>query len=339
VHILLITSTSVRTSDAAFLLAKAFERKGHRVTILSVDMGLPPLADVGYRSWGFEDPVYRTVYQRHARKTAAAARPDAVLLYGSNWSLEPETLRFLRYKLGAQTGLWEVNHLFLTGSQARCLPLYDHVFCLDSYYVPVMRANGLRCVEHLCAAADPDEHRPLDLSADERTRYQADVSFIGTHHRDRAKMLGGLAEVARTVKIYGHKWEEAGPPVANWVSDESVYGRKKTVIYNASRLSFHLRGTHMLNGENFRVYEVAACGGVPLARSAPDLLRSFEPGSEVVLFETAEDLRSTVGHYLQRPEVLSSIAAAARSRVLGEHTYDHRAAVILDHFENCGHSG
>jgi spore maturation protein CgeB len=123
------------------------------------------------------------------------------------------------------------------------------------------------------------------------------------------------------------------------VSEEPVYGRKKTMIYSASRFSFHLRGPHMLNGENFRVYEVAACGGVPLARAAPDLLRSFEPGSEVLLFKTSDDLCSTVEHYLRQPELLSSIATAARNRVLSEHTYDHRAAVILDHLEDGRHRG
>jgi spore maturation protein CgeB len=334
-HLLLITSTSVRTSDAPFLLAAAFERKDHRVTILPVDFQLPALAEVGYRKGGFDDPVYRTLYQRHARKVAAATGPDAVLVYGSNWSLEPETLEFLRYKLGAQTGLWEINQRIVMGSQARSMPLYDHVFCLDSYYVPVLQAAGLRCVEHLCAAADPEEHRPLQLTDTQRERYQADVSFIGTHHKERAEMLGALSSVTPRVRIYGRNWEQAGPPVSTWVSNEPVYGWKKTLIYNASRFSFHVRGPHMLSGENFRVFEVAACGGVPLARTAPDLLRSFEPGSEVLLFETADDLCSTVRHYLRRPEALSSIGAAARSRVIGEHTYDHRAAVILDHFESC----
>jgi spore maturation protein CgeB len=95
----------------------------------------------------------------------------------------------------------------------------------------------------------------------------------------------------------------------------------------------------MLHGENFRVFEVAACGGVPLARSTPDLLACFDRDTEVLLFESADDLRSTVKDYLERPELLSSVAEAARKRVLRDHTYDHRAAVILDHFEHGRHRG
>ena len=338
-RVLIITATNIRTSDAPFLLAAAFERTGQSVTILPIDDELPALAEVGYRVGGFDDPVYRRAFQRHVRKAAASVHPDAVLVYGSNWSLEPDTLQFLRYQLRAQAALWEINQRIFQGAQARCMPLYDHVFCLDSYYVPVLRAGGLACVEHLCAAADPEEHRPLELSDVDRERYEADVSFVGTHHPERATLLSALSDVSDRIKIYGYGWDRAGPPVSDWVRAEPVYGWKKTVIYGASLLSVHIRGPHMLHGENFRVFEVAACAGVPLARSTPDLLACFDRDTEVLLFESAGDLRSTVKDYLERPELLSSVAEAARKRVLRDHTYDHRAAVILDHFEHCRHRG
>jgi spore maturation protein CgeB len=337
VRILLITATGLRTSDAPFLLAEAFNRSGHETVLLPVDAGLGRLAAAGWRAGGVTDPVYRTMFQRRVRLVAAQVQPDVAVVYGSNWSLEADTVEHLRRRLGSQVVLWEINQLIFTGAQAVCMPLYDHVFCLDSYYVPVLRAGGLGCVEHLCAAADPVEHRPLELTPDEADRFGADLSFVGSHHPARARLLETLDGLDLTIKVYGHRWEQAGAPVSDWVSSEPVYGRKKTVVYRASALSFHERGPHMLYGENFRVFEVAACGGVPITRAVPDLLRCFVPGEEVLTFESAGDFPKLIQHWLSDPAGLAAIGAAGRRRVIADHTYDHRAAAICDHVSGGRH--
>jgi hypothetical protein len=337
-HLVIVAATNIRTSDAPFLLAEAVEREGHRVSLVALDDELGPVADLGYRVGGFDDPVYRAAFQRSVRRRAQRLAPDAVLLYGSNWALEPETIQFLRRKLGLVVSLWEINHMIFNNSQAECLPLFDHIFCLDSYYVPFVRSQDCGCVEHLCAAADPEEHRPLSLSEDEQNAYSADVSFVGTHHPERAEVLDAFDGVTDRVRIYGHRWEQA-PQLAKWVRVEPVYGRKKTVIYGASRLSLHVRGPHMFHGENFRVFEVAACGGVVLARYSPDLERCFDLKNEVVLFSGPTDLRATLAHHLSHPDELSQVAEAGRRRVLAEHTYRHRAATIIEHLQQCTHRG
>jgi spore maturation protein CgeB len=338
-HLLIVAATNIRTSDAPFLLAEAIERQRHRVSLIALDDELGPAADLGYRVGGFDDPVYRAVFQRRIRRKVRRLAPDGVLLYGSNWALEPETIQFLRRKLGMTVSLWEINHMIFNNSQAQCLPLFDHIFCLDSYYVPFVRSQDCGCVEHLCAAADPDEHRPLSLSRDERDEYSADVSFVGTYHPERAEAIAAFDGVTDRVRIYGHRWDQAPQQLARWVQVEPVYGRKKTVIYGASRLSLHVRGPHMFDGENFRVFEVAACGGVVLARYSPDLERCFDLRNEVVLFNEPTDLRTTLTHYLSHPDELLQVAEAGRRRVLAEHTYGHRAATIIEHLRQCTHRG
>ncbi len=328
---LVISATSIRSSDAPFLLADAFRRAGHAVDLLPIDSDLPVVPRAGWRAGGVADPVYRAWFQRRALSMAESLNPDVVLLYGSNWSLEPDTVQRFRYRAGAQVVLWEINQRLFGGAQAACLPLYDHVFCLDSYFLPVLKGGGVRCVEHLAAAADPREHRPLDLADDETQRYGADISFVGTYHPQRGALLARLDGRDLEVRLYGQGWEQAGSPVSEWVRNEPVYGRKKTVLYCASRLSFHERGPHMINGENFRPFEVAACGGVTITRPSPDLLDCFVPGEEVLTFDEDEDFEIQVSKWVKDPGRLASIGEAGRHRVLAEHTYDHRAAVICDH--------
>jgi spore maturation protein CgeB len=225
--------------------------------------------------------------------------------------------------------LWEVNQRLWLGHQASSIPFYDHVFALDSHFVPSLRASGVRCVEHLRACADPDEHRPVELTAREREWYGADVAFIGTQHPDRVKLLDQLTEW--DLRVYGLGWDGVEESLKRCVRNEPVYGLKKTKVYAASRVSINVHGPHMVNGENFRVFEVAACGGASFSAFKPDLVTSFEPGEEVVVFDDADDLRAKLHHYLDRPDELDALRAAGRRRVLAQHTYDHRAAVILRH--------
>jgi spore maturation protein CgeB len=91
----------------------------------------------------------------------------------------------------------------------------------------------------------------------------------------------------------------------------------------------------MISGENFRVFEVAACGRVSFSTFKPDLAECLEPEQEVVVFEGADDLRAKVDHYLTHLDELHGIAVAGRRRVLDEHTYQHRARTIVECLEAC----
>jgi spore maturation protein CgeB len=104
----------------------------------------------------------------------------------------------------------------------------------------------------------------------------------------------------------------------------------KLKIFSAARISLNIHGPHMINGENFRVFEVAACGGVSFSLPKPDLLKCFEPDSEIVIFENVEDLHKKLNYFLERPEELRKIGQTSQKRVLAEHTYAHRVKFILN---------
>lgn len=326
-RVLLLGATDVRNSDATLLLGKALERAGCTVCVLPVTADLPLLASIGLAAGGVGDPMFVAMFNRRLLAVAADFRPDVVFLYGSNWCVLPETIRLLRRRHGCQVVLWEVNQRVFGALETATVPLYDHVYVLDSYFVAVLRVMGAPRVDHLAACADPDEHAPAALSRPEEDWYAAEVSFVGTRTDERASMLGLLAHT--DLRVYGTGWSGSGPPLEGRVRDEPVYGLKKAKIYSASRLSLNVHQPHMVHGENFRVFEVAACGGLSISRSTPDLVRSLDPGEEVVVFDDPHDLRRTVDHHLRNPDQRDEIAAAGRRRVLRDHTYDHRAAAIL----------
>lgn len=326
-RVLLVGAVGVRNSDATLLLGAALERAGCTVRVVPVDARLPLPATVGFAARPFHHPIYRAGLNRHVVREATAFGADVVFLYGSNWGVLPATIGRLRRRNGCRVVLWEVNQRLFGGPEAAAMPLYDHVFVLDSYFVPVVRVMGARRVDHLAACADPTEHAPAALSGQEERWYGADVSLVGTWSETRAALLEQL--VHTDLRVYGVGWGRAGPPLSGRVSEEPVYGLKKNKVYSASRLSLNVHQPHMVHGENFRVFEVAACGGVSMSAFTPDLARCLEPGKEVLVFEDAEDLREAVDHYLRHPDERDEVAAAGRRRVLREHTYDHRAGAIL----------
>lgn len=326
-RVLLVGATEVRNSDATLLLARALERAGCAVETVPATTGLPVIAAVGSTGGRFGDRGYQVGFSRMLLSVAGRFDPETVLLYGSNWGVLPGTIRRLR-RQGRRVVLWEVNQQVFGGVGADALALYDHVFVLDSYFVPVLRVAGARRVDYLPACADAEEHAPPTLSGEEREWYGADVSFVGNFSEQRAAMLAGLD--GADVRVYGSGWQAVGPPLADRVRAEPVYGLKKNKIYRASALSLNVHQPHMVHGENFRVFEVAACGGLSVSAPKPDLARCLEPGREVVVFEALDDLRAKVRHLLAHPDERAALAEAGRRRVLAEHTYDHRARAILD---------
>ncbi len=103
------------------------------------------------------------------------------------------------------------------------------------------------------------------------------------------------------------------------------------MIYTASAISINVHGNHMISGENFRVFEVAMTGTcVSFSAYKPDLVRCLEPEKEVVIFRDAEDLDEKIRARLGCGGILDRIALASRVRARSEHTYDHRAAEVLE---------
>ena len=82
-------------------------------------------------------------------------------------------------------------------------------------------------------------------------------------------------------------------------------------------------------GCNRRLFELAAIGVPQVVEDRPDLHRHFREGSEILVARTPAQLRSLTAEALQDRAWAEEVAAGARQRVLGEHTYMHRMQALL----------
>ncbi|RWA52703.1 hypothetical protein AU476_16455 [Cupriavidus sp. UYMSc13B] len=63
---------------------------------------------------------------------------------------------------------------------------------------------------------------------------------------------------------------------------------------------------------------------------APELLDYFEPGNEILIFDSPAELGEQIESLRQDPDRRRRIAEAAQKRVIQDHTYGARAQAMLN---------
>lgn len=191
---------------------------------------------------------------------------------------------------------------------------------------------GARRVAALYGSVDVDAHRPAASSPE----YACDLSYLATYAVDRQLGVERLfLDVAarlphRRFLLGGPMYppEMPRPENVRWLPH--VAPPEHPAFYGSSRLTLNVtRGAMAARGycPSGRMFEAAACG-VPLVSDAWDGLdRFFEPGREILVARTTDDVEAAVS--LARGAA-AALARRARERTLAEHTAHHRARELVE---------
>jgi spore maturation protein CgeB len=79
-----------------------------------------------------------------------------------------------------------------------------------------------------------------------------------------------------------------------------------------------------------RPFELASAGAAIVSNPYNGLERWFEPGSELLIVNDADEAVAAYTDLLDDPAQAVEMGRRARERVLDEHTYRHRARQLLD---------
>jgi spore maturation protein CgeB len=101
-------------------------------------------------------------------------------------------------------------------------------------------------------------------------------------------------------------------------------------FYPWSTINFNCTSKQMKGAVNQRVFDVPATGAFVLTDWREQMDALFEPGKEIICYREPEEAGDLIRYFLRNPEKRLPIIAAARRRVLAEHTWDHRIKYILD---------
>jgi spore maturation protein CgeB len=201
----------------------------------------------------------------------------------------------------------------------------------------IERELGSPCARALYCAVDPEVYAP------DPQPVRWDVGYMGTFSPDRQPGVQALViEPAR--RAAQRAFVVAGPQyptTIEWPPNveriEHLAPDRHRAFY--SRLGFALNLTRRDMAAagwspSVRLFEAAACGAAIISDPWDGLADLFEPGREILLASTADD----VLRYLRDlpPEARRELGARARARILAGHTAAHRAADLERYVQEIG---
>jgi spore maturation protein CgeB len=217
------------------------------------------------------------------------------------------------------------------------LPVYDHVFTTKRFGIADLHALGVPRATVLHHAFDPDLHRPVELTADDRARYGCDVSFIGTWSPKKERLLAALRRAlpAIALRVWGAQWNRARATeleqvVAGHTVDGEEYVRAiRCSTINLALLSERRPGASEGDQITSRTFHIPAAGGFMLHERTDELRSLLEENRQVACFDGEKELVESVRHWLSHPDERQRIADAGMAAVRAAHSWDQRIAEIL----------
>jgi spore maturation protein CgeB len=326
--------------------ASAFQRLGHRVEVLDNEIYDSARQRIdgltGNRRHRGQLTGLMTTLMAESLTARALDRAVDLVFCVAQSPISPPVLKELkRHKI--PVAFWFVEDWQLFGYWRDWAPLYDYFFTIQKgEFTGALNRLGVKRSRYLPLAADPEVHRPLELTAEERVIFGSAVSHIGAGYRNRQRVFSGLTDL--DFKLWGNDWNPDSSLArvlqrggARLSTEESVK------VFNAAQINLNLHSSAFHDGVNPegdfvnpRTFELAACGAFQLTdhRSLlPELFRADGGAAdlEMATFGHESQLRGLIEYYLAHPDERRQIAANARRRTLAEHTYELRMAEALRH--------
>ena len=313
--------------DITFFEPNAFDRQSHR------DIDPPPWCRVVV--YQATETCVRDVLVQAAQadvviKASGVGVFDDALLEGILAHAAPGALR-LFWDVDAPATLAEISGrpdhpLRRTLSHLDLVLTYGGGDAIVSAY----RGFGAPDCVPIYNALDPTTHHPVP----HEHRFAADLTFLGNRLPDRERRVDAFFLLAaarlprRRFLIGGSGWEDKPCP-ANVVK----LGHVPTAAHNALNISaravLNISRDRMASigfSPATRVFEAAGAGACLLTDPWEGIALFLTPDKEVLVARDGIDVAEAVGALT--PERAREIGQAALRRVLAEHTYDRRAAVL-----------
>jgi spore maturation protein CgeB len=152
------------------------------------------------------------------------------------------------------------------------------------------------------------------------------LAFVAAPTGNRRALL---REVSQRVDLYGPGWGEGAVASPHAVDARLIGARELAGLYASHVGVLNIRNAgNVIDGLNQRHFAPALFGTPVLSDAQKDLPAAFDPGAEMLVYADAGELGELYGAVVRDPRWALSIGAAARRRVLAQHTYTHRLQTI-----------
>lgn len=264
-------------------------------------------------------------------KTIKEYQPDLILTLLGNYT-SPQMIEGIKAITDAPVAVWCQDHMGTLGRQYIIGSDFDFLFLKDEYMVEFFkRYTKFKQVHHLPEACNPDVHKSVSLTNDDRTGYACDITTAGLLYYYRAEMLSALKKY--DLKLWGSVpayFHDAKSGLLPFFQGRRVYTTEKAKIFNAAKISINTMYPMEIASVNARCFEIAGCGGFQFITENASVEKYFIPEKEIVTFRNINELIVKVEYYLNHDEERTAIALAGQKRAHKEHTYEIRMQKMLD---------
>ena len=271
---------------------------------------------------------------RRLRLLAEEQRPDLIIVT-QGFLILKETLKALK-AMGSIVVLWVIDAPIHFAPILEAAPHYDYVFCGGTEAIAILEKRGIKNLEWLPFACDPDHHFPIKATGHERDSLSKDVAFVGSYYPSRAKILEALQAVDCDFGIWGSGWDTvaSSSPLKKHIRKTHTRPEEWIKIYSNSKI---VLVTHYSESKEIpvyqvspKVYEALACRALVFSDKQRDMAPLFRDGEHLVLFRDVKELQEKIRYFLAHDGERERIARKGYQEVIEKHTYAHRMKKLSD---------
>ncbi|MBK6264980.1 glycosyltransferase [Marivirga sp. S37H4] len=327
-------------------IVKALHDMGHHITFYEPNI----YERQEYRD--IDDPDYCkvVVYQKNQemlRNILIEASEADVIIKASGVGAYDELLEFEVAHMKKENNLvifWDVDapatldriENDASDSFGMLIPYYDYILTYGGgqAVIDAYKRNGAQKCIPVYNALDTDTHFPVTP----KPRFEGTLAFLGNRLPDREErveefflkpaaalsdyhfLLGGSGwkdkEMPENVDYLGHVYTK----------DHNALNCTPAAVLNISRNSMAKYGFSPAT----RVFEAAGAGACIITDYWEGIDYFFEPDKEILVARNGEEVTELLRNLT--PQKAQEIGEAAYKKVLSEHTYQHRAALLQSIF-------
>lgn len=145
---------------------------------------------------------------------------------------------------------------------------------------------------------------------------------------ERREILNTLAQQYK-VTLYNDKDDKSC--LENVICRPAVeYERETPIVYFSSKVNLNMTLRSIRSGLPLRVFDIMGVGGFLLSNNQPEFWELYEPGKEMAVYDSMEELCDLAGYYLRHERERITIAMNGYRKTCAQHTINQRVAKMLE---------
>lgn len=262
-------------------------------------------------------------------------KPDALVTV-KGIGLTADTLRQVR-ECGTRTVMYYPDvHFDHPNVKVESFSEYDLFVTTKTFQLDYLKARfGDERIAYVPHGFSGRVHRPVYVDVKE-SNFRTDVLHAGNHSAYKQRWIEGVASALpdATIHLVGNNWREnaSSGPLARCQMAGARMGIAYAEAIQLAKVNIAVHWGANASGwqdlVSTRTFEIPACRGFMLHIDSDEVREFFEPGSEIDVFSTPEELVDKTRFYLARPDLRAQMVERAYARCVPAYSYMSRAQTI-----------